>query len=430
MILLQLFVQTFWVIATIAVLLSAHQLEEIHPGCTAMLWAGIMILQMNSITALIGTVALLLKRRAGAELFLRTALLHQTLNAKLPVRFFTMDYLYTANMLVLALVEQQKFEEALQTSQEMLTISEDRFGRGSVESVEQLINLGSVYLCLNKHDQAEEATNRALAVVEAKGKNVSDREASAMAYALNNMGVAYADRRMPEKAQEMFKRALDINTNILHVNDNRLAVNFGNQGYALLKAGSYSASEEMLKRALNLTRVRTDENIVPVASYLNNLGEAKRRQGKIMEAQADLLESLALREKHLSAGHEHFGYSYQNLGLLYLDLDDLAQCDEYLNKALQIRQKYPGVKNNELKETTDALKSLADRKQNQGQLVTTSALATTNKSDPKDPALNKSKSSLPSEIYPLLVSFGMTAVPLILLATGVLDRMIRTLKWY
>ncbi|GEM_PF-1046638 len=87
-----------------------------------------------------------------------------------------------------------------------------------------------------------------------------------MAYALNNMGVAYADRRMPDKAQEMFKRALDINTNILHADDNRLAINFGNQGYALLKAGNYLASEEMLKRALNLTQERTGENIVPVAS--------------------------------------------------------------------------------------------------------------------------------------------------------------------
>ncbi len=430
MILLQLFVQAFWVVATITVLLSAHQLEEIHPGCTAMLWAGIMILQMNSFTGLIGTVALLLKRRAGAELFLRTALLHQTLSAKLPFRFFTMDYLYTANMLVMALVEQQKFDQALQISQEMLLISEEKFGRNSVELVEQLIDLSSVYLGMGKHDQAEVSLNRALEIIEAKGKNASDREASAMAYALNNMGVAYTDRRMPEKAQEMFKRALDINTNILHVNDNRLAVNFGNQGYTLLKAGSYSASEEMLKRALNLTRVRSDENIVHVASYLNNLGEAKRRQGKITEAQPDLLESLALREKHLSAGHEHFGYSYHNLGLLYLDLDDLAQCEEYLNKALQIRQKYPGVKNNELKETTEALQSLAERKQNQGHVVTKSALATTNKTDSKDLALLNSKSSLPSEIYPLLVSFGMTAIPLILLATGVLDRMIRTLKWY
>jgi len=126
MILLQLIIQAFWIIVTIVVLLSAPTIEAIRPGLTAVLWAGIMILQMHSMTGSIGTMALLLKKSAEAELFLRVALMHQTLNARLPVRLFTMEYLYTAQQLVMALVDQQKYKEALQISLEMLTMSEER----------------------------------------------------------------------------------------------------------------------------------------------------------------------------------------------------------------------------------------------------------------------------------------------------------------
>jgi len=210
-----------------------------------------------------------------------------------------------------------------------------------------------------------------------------------------------------------------INSNILKVGDDRLATNYGNQGYALLKAGNFHASEEMLQRAINLTKERTDENIIPVASFLNNIGEVHRQQGKLAEAEADLLESLALREKHLLAGHEHFGYSYHNLGLIYLDLKNYGKSEDYLDKAIQIRKKYPGVKNNELNETKQAQMRLADCRSGELQAKTSSAAAV------QTVTAAGRKESVAKKVMPYLVSFSLTAIPLALLASGLLDKMVR-----
>jgi len=208
MILWQIILQIFLATVFVIILMTAPQLEETYPGLAAMLIAGMLIIWLNNMTSLAGTIALIARAPALAEIFFRTALIHQTIMANLPVRFFKADYISTQKQLMMVLVAQLKYEAALEVAQNVLRIAEKEFGHNSVEMVEELKDLGSVYLQLNKHDLAEVSTKRALEIVETKGSDVSAREASAMAVALNNMGVAYADRRMPDKAQEMFKRAL------------------------------------------------------------------------------------------------------------------------------------------------------------------------------------------------------------------------------
>ena len=87
-----------------------------------------------------------------------------------------------------------------------------------------------------------------------------------------------------------------------------------------------------------------------VADILNSTGNFKRIQaGKVRnseraltlfnEAQGDLVESLTIRQELFGLEHPETARSYHNLGRLYLSQKQYVQAEEYLTRALNIRQK-------------------------------------------------------------------------------------------
>ena len=97
------------------------------------------------------------------------------------------------------------------------------------------------------------------------------------------------------------------------------------------------------------------------ATFANNLGEALRGQGNLDEAEPLLLESLAVREKILAEMHPHLAYSYHNLAKLRFDQEKLPDSEQYFKKALIIREKFPGTKGVDLKETIEDYCLLLDK---------------------------------------------------------------------
>ena len=74
-------------------------------------------------------------------------------------------------------------------------------------------------------------------------------------------------------------------------------------------------------------------------SQLNNEALRLEREGDLAGAERLHLEAIEVKEEGLGVDHFTTAVSYNGLGELYLKTNKLDKAEEYLNKALRIREK-------------------------------------------------------------------------------------------
>lgn len=301
---------------------------------------------------LIGVKAFRSKQWVLAESCLRASMFFHRFMALLPIKYFSNMLIADLSTLAETLSEQQRYDDALAVNQKTIDVAAKAFGGDSAQLVSELINKSFLLGTRGEAEKAEEVAEKAVLILDAKGKKLSKMEAENLCLALNNLGVMYIDQRKIAKAMDAFERSINLKAEVIGASSESIAVGYGNQGYSLLKVGKYDAAEQFLRRALNLIE---GKNVEPVAkaTFLNNLGEALRAQNKLEEAENLLTTALTLRQGSLGANHPHFGYSYHNLGSLYADKGDAAKAKSFFQQAIAIRKTYPGPKATELNETID-----------------------------------------------------------------------------
>ncbi len=233
-----------------------------------------------------------------------------------------------------ALRQQGKFEESEVFSKKAIAILESCPDLGPLQIANALADLGAT---LSKQGQIEEALKAGKRALEIRQNYNSseDHELMMLGLTMNNLAVSYSDAGNYEKAQALYKQALDIKLKIRGSNSREAVVGYNNLGYALLEQSKYDQAAELLEKSRAIAIQLDLSNTVIWQSILCNCGDAHRGQGRLKEAEIEQLEVLRLREKQKAESLHH---SYHCLGTLYRDKGELDKAKSYFDKALRIRE--------------------------------------------------------------------------------------------
>ena len=159
-------------------------------------------------------------------------------------------------------------------------------------------------------------------------RRLGDRSGEALV--LNNLGMAFARRRMAEAAG-YFEQALVIRCEIGDLpGEAQTATNLAD---AYLRLERYDEALGLLKRALEIQRQAASPYSEGVV--LNNLGEAYLALGRITEAVPSLEQAREIFRRIEEVRGE--GYALNNLGQAYLALGRAAAAVRVMERALDLR---------------------------------------------------------------------------------------------
>lgn len=120
------------------------------------------------------------------------------------------------------------------------------------------------------------------------------------------------------------------------------ALTYTQLGAVYMNVGRYDEAEEWLTKSIDVFRSTNALNTVAGAEALAFLGNLFFATGRSEQAEEQLLMALQIRQKLLPEFHEAIAATYNDLGLIYSQLDQEKSLD-YYEKALPVYEKlHPG----------------------------------------------------------------------------------------
>lgn len=119
------------------------------------------------------------------------------------------------------------------------------------------------------------------------------------------------------------------------------ALIYMNYGSLYQNQGRYDLALEELQKAINALEQDNRSGSLESAEALSSLGQVYRITGKFVQADEQLQMALTIRMEKLPGTHELIAASYNDLGLVYTQLD-VNKAFDYYEKALAIYQKLHG----------------------------------------------------------------------------------------
>jgi eukaryotic-like serine/threonine-protein kinase len=121
--------------------------------------------------------------------------------------------------------------------------------------------------------------------------------------------------------------------------------------------GHADKGEEMVRKALEIYRIKLGSDSLEVAATLNLLGHQFGSQGKFPEAKQAFSEALAIRQRRLGDENADTATSHSDLAVIYANEGKLAEAEAMTREALRIRLKISGADTNNLA-VADSLRKL------------------------------------------------------------------------
>jgi tetratricopeptide (TPR) repeat protein len=109
--------------------------------------------------------------------------------------------------------------------------------------------------------------------------------------------------------------------------------------------GDYPKSEDMLRRALALSRQRWDNQSLQVADALDDVGQTLQQEGTLLEAEQMITQALDIRKKLLGNDSVAVGNSLNNLALVFWSEGKMLASEKAYGEALTIYRKTWGNEN-------------------------------------------------------------------------------------
>ena len=179
------------------------------------------------------------------------------------------------------------------------------------------------------------AGKRALEMAERVSNSASESEQILLAMTINNLAVCYEEAGFEEIALDMHKRSLKIRLKFSGEKSQDAMVAFTNVGYTQLCLGINDEGLQNCKKAMDIASELGLLNTRLGFTLICNYGSALLANGKIEQAEKELLRSTSLREK-AKDGQLH--ENYHELGKLYREKGDYSKSQTNFDRALSLRE--------------------------------------------------------------------------------------------
>lgn len=160
--------------------------------------------------------------------------------------------------------------------------------------------------------------------------SISADNSEEQAAAYGNLGIVYMTRDDLDKAEEMYRKSLDINESLGRKEG--IAYQYCNHGNVYLKRGDLDKAEEMYLKALAI-----DESLgckEGMASDYGNLGNVYQARNDFNKAEDMYQKALSIDEP--LGRKEGVANQYCNLGVVYMTCGDLDKAEEMYRKSLAL----------------------------------------------------------------------------------------------
>ncbi len=210
---------------------------------------------------------------------------------------------------------------------------------GNEQRVATLLNnLGLAWEGKGEYDKANEYYKKALQIdLKVLGENHPN-----VAREYNNLGWTWASKGEYDKAIEYYKKALQIDLKVFGENHPNVAIRYNNLGLARASKGEYDKAIDYYEKALPIDLKAFGENHPNVATKYNNLGSAWKAKGQYDKAIKYFEKALQMYMKVLGENHPNVAIGYNNLGSTWDSKGEYDKAIEYFEKALPIYLKALG----------------------------------------------------------------------------------------
>jgi len=177
-------------------------------------------------------------------------------------------------------------------------------------------------------------------------------------YALNNLGLLYADQGKHAEAEKMYRRALDGKEKAWGPDHTSTLDTVNNLGLLYANQGKHAEAEEMYRRALDGFEKAWGPDHTSTLDTVNNLGNLYADQGKHAEAEKMYRRALDGYEKAWGPDHTSTLVTVNNLGALYADQGKHAEAEKMYRRALDGYEKAWGPDHTSTLDTVNNLRLL------------------------------------------------------------------------
>ena len=248
------------------------------------------------------------------------------------------------------LVEKGKPAEALKEARRLAGIAEKVFGRDSTELIASQVLLGTAMLMMGNYSGSvvhmETLLPRTLEKIGPKSEITGS--------ILNNLGVAYKNLDLHDKALDYYNRTLELYIEIDHIPRNRILL-LNNIASLLQKTGKRTESDEAYLTALSLAESYPGAKSIDLIDLLSNMGSNMLATGDFDKAFGYLKRSLDKCTLEFGRDNWNCAPIIQSLGKLQIEVFNLAGAIELLNQALKIYTKTQGRESQSVAEILNLL---------------------------------------------------------------------------
>ena len=201
-----------------------------------------------------------------------------------------------------------------------------------------LNNLAALYRAMGAYDRAEPLFRQALEI----RKKALGEEHPDYATSLNNLAALYRAMGAYARAEPLYRQALEIRKKALGEEHPDYATSLNNLAELYHAMGAYDRAEPLYRQALEIRKKALGEEHPDYATSLNNLAELYHAMGAYDRAEPLYRQALEITKKALGEEHPDYATSLNNLAVLYHAMGAYDRAEPLYRQALEIRKKALG----------------------------------------------------------------------------------------
>ncbi len=237
------------------------------------------------------------------------------------------------------------FEEFEPLLRRLITLDEKVFGANSARTGQARLSLGTILDKQGRHAEAVELLQRGKEAFKANASLPVERNSGYERPAVTDLILQSNDAREAKdfaKAENLLRKALDIEEKASSPNETTLATLESNLGVALQEDGQYTEAERRNRRALELRLKLFGPNNHLVANTAMNLALLYKLQGRPADGLPLARQAIEIYETTLGHDHVSLIVALNNTAAMLQDLHRSDEAEQMQRRSVSIAEKNYG----------------------------------------------------------------------------------------